>query len=29
MKHYNVVFSKRAEKDTEKLPAKVVEKLSL
>jgi mRNA interferase RelE/StbE len=27
MKRYNVVFSKRAEKDIEKLPATVVEKI--
>ncbi|GAA4461473.1 type II toxin-antitoxin system RelE/ParE family toxin [Nemorincola caseinilytica] len=27
MKRYEIVFSKRAEKDIEKLPAKVVEKI--
>ncbi len=27
MRRYNVVFSKRAEKDIEKLPAQVVEKI--
>ena len=27
MKRYNIVFSKRAEKDIEKLPARVVERI--
>jgi mRNA interferase RelE/StbE len=27
MKHYEVVFSRRAEKDIEKLPARIVEKI--